>query len=435
MVGAQISMLSGLGVAALILATLFTIAIQLSTSRPVAIGNSLGIFCGLIAGTIYSAYLNQPHLLMTSRSWPLIVSMALGGIVGLVCALKTQELWSEPLSSLLSWIKFRIPRRLYFSLRTIFILTTLCAIGLGIVAHRMRTQRKVQELLDRNLHISFDYQLDPTGNYLPEIRSPTPKWLRQIVGEDYFRTVRHVTHSGDIDIRDDDMKHLAAFPELVILDLHNNRISGVGLHKIAHLHKLKRLDLRDNWVDDAGLQALQGMTNLRSLNLSENRFTDDGLEYLAPLIHLKSLDLSDNHLTGEGLKHLQGLSELEYLDLSENDIQGPALEYLGELTELHHLTLGLNPLTQLEGKQLSSLKYVKSLDMNWTQLGDSQLKHVGDLTSLQILGLSGTNITDEAVPYLSKATGLRHLSLGGTKITDVGAAQLQTALPKCQISR
>ena len=320
-IATNFSMLSGLGVAILIVVPLLMIAIRLSTSRIEAVGLSLGIFCGLVVGTLYGIYLDQPHLLMIGKPWPMIGAIVLGSIIGFVAAMKTRNWWHRKLATLLDWIALRIPRRMHFGLRSVFILITISAIGLGILAHRNKMQRTVQELIDRNLSVSFDYQRDPSGGYLAETQSPTPRWLRRVVGEDYFRTVIAVRHMGNVDIRDEDMRHLGSFPDLVVLDLHNNRISRAGLHQIAHLTMLKRLDLRDNWVEDAGLQELSGMTNLRHLDISENKFSDAGLVHLLPLTQLSTLDLSDNNLTGEGLRHLKGLSELEYLYLSENNIR------------------------------------------------------------------------------------------------------------------
>ncbi|TWU27519.1 Internalin B precursor [Bythopirellula polymerisocia] len=429
---ADFRMIYASSVVVLFLMLLLAIAVRQSETRYDTVGYILGALLGLLVGTIYGMYLNQPHLVMTNQSWLLVVSMIAGSFVGLAVALKTHKWWIVPLTTSIQWM---ISGLLHFSLGTVFILITLSAIGLGIVAHRMSKQRTVQRLLDRNLHLSFDYQLDPSGEFLPETQAPTPKWLRRLVGEDYFRTLKSIRHSGNVDIRDRDMKHLAEFPELEILDLHNNRITGAGLHEISHLHKLKMLDLRDNQIENTGLLELRGMTELRDLNLSENKISDEGLAHLAPLIHLRILDLSDNALTGEGLWHLEGLRELQYLELSENKIVGPELSRLRGMSRLQYVDLRINPLTLFDFQQLIELKNLQTLDLSWTQLDDSQLKQLGDLSSLQNLSISGTDITDKAVLYLCKARGLQQLSINGTKITVAGAAQLQKELPECKIYR
>jgi len=67
-------------------------------------------------------------------------------------------------------------------------------------------------------------------------------------------------------------------------------------------------------------------------------------------------------------------------------------------------------------------------------LTDDQLKHLSELTNLELLALddnpdlTGTNLNE-----LTKLKKLRNLYLQHTKVTEADVAQLQKALPKCDI--
>ena len=61
--------------------------------------------------------------------------------------------------------------------------------------------------------------------------------------------------------------------------------------------------------------------------------------------------------------------------------------------------------------------------------------HLAGLTNLEELGLFDTQITDAGVEHLAGLTNLTSLNLRQTKITDAGFAELQKALPNCEIYR
>ena len=59
--------------------------------------------------------------------------------------------------------------------------------------------------------------------------------------------------------------------------------------------------------------------------------------------------------------------------------------------------------------------------------------YVPDLAALQTLGLMDTKVTDAGLVHLTGLTNLQELGLGSTKVTDAGVADLQKALPNCEI--
>src|SRR5262245_12741266 len=69
----------------------------------------------------------------------------------------------------------------------------------------------------------------------------------------------------DRNLTDNDLSHVALFPELYWLTLHDAPISGAGLAHLQTLKKLQRLHIRGSKVTDANLAHLAGLTNLEDL--------------------------------------------------------------------------------------------------------------------------------------------------------------------------
>ena len=68
-------------------------------------------------------------------------------------------------------------RYLTFSLRTLFILLTVLAVWLGVIVNRAREQREAVRAIEA-LGGTVDYE-----------RTAVPKWLRQLIGDEYFQEV------------------------------------------------------------------------------------------------------------------------------------------------------------------------------------------------------------------------------------------------------
>jgi len=66
---------------------------------------------------------------------------------------------------------------------------------------------------------------------------------------------------------------------------------------------------------------------------------------------------------------------------------------------------------------------------------DAGLKHLKESSQLRELMLNQTQVTDAGLTHLSGLTGLQKLDLSSTKVTAAGCAELQKALPNCEIHR
>ena len=66
---------------------------------------------------------------------------------------------------------------------------------------------------------------------------------------------------------------------------------------------------------------------------------------------------------------------------------------------------------------------------------DTGLMHLKELTSLQRLILFGTKVSDAGLVHLKTLTSLKTLDLRSTSVSTAGVKDLQSALPKCYISK
>jgi hypothetical protein len=123
----------------------------------------------------------------------------------------------------------------------------------------------------------------PYGCLMP-VNSPgwSTRCARAIGAESLF-DVAHVDFRGDYKgsaVGDADLAVLAAFPDLLDLDLCDMGISDGGLKHVGQLTKLRNLDLRRTLVTDTGLGHLVNLKNLKNLNVDGTLVTRRGIERL-----------------------------------------------------------------------------------------------------------------------------------------------------------
>jgi hypothetical protein len=91
------------------------------------------------------------------------------------------------------------------------------------------------------------------------------------------------------------------------------------------------------------------------------------------------------------------------------------------------------------------LNYVSHVDLSFnawprTQqafrpITDSDLVVLEDFSKLRSLDLRGTSLTDECVKHIKQLRHLEELNITQTQISEIGASELSSALPRCNIVR
>ena len=357
----------------------------------------------------------------------------------------------------------RVVRCARYSLRTVFLVLTVCGIGLGWRVREVREQRDaVQAIRAHAAQALYDYQEEPRGSayFNTELRPPVSGRLIATVGEDFFFTVTGVSlafgefpagGAGNEGSCAEVLRRVAALPRLRMLILHECNRTDDDMRLLRGLTNLERLTIPDaSRVTDAGIGCLAELTKLKRLDLVNYRTTDEGLRCLGRLTSLEDLALTmrvdhpDQRTASpppraeaagsiaspcalKGLAQLSKLNKLRVLDLSFNKAVSDAwLWYIGQLSHLVYLDLSGTDVTSSGLMQLARLKKLESLDLSWNHsVGDDGLRAVGELTELESLDLSDTRITSVSLDALKRLKKLKLLILSfNLGITDEGARVL-----------
>ncbi len=157
-----------------------------------------------------------------------------------------------------------------FSLRSLLIFVTLVGCGLGWLGFKVRAasrqQANVAAIVKLGGSVEYDYDNDAQGNRVPNPTPPGPKWLRGLLGDDFFRDVTGCDLT-DKPVTDAELKHVANFAKLKWLFLDGTQVTDAGLEQLEGLTELTELSLVRTQITEAGLEHLKGLTQLEELHL------------------------------------------------------------------------------------------------------------------------------------------------------------------------
>jgi hypothetical protein len=166
-------------------------------------------------------------------------------------------------------------RRFQYRLRTMFIITAVVAVVCGWLASKVEKKRrelKAAEVVSQFGAVRYDYETDENGDYVDNSEPHGPKWLRNLLGENYFSEVVGVSM-----IPTDDKAiagaadALQTLPHLKQLSICAPGLTDISMPKLGKLTQLESLDIQAiSHVTDAGLQNLRGLANLRHLELDRS---------------------------------------------------------------------------------------------------------------------------------------------------------------------
>jgi len=208
-------------------------------------------------------------------------------------------------------------RRWYqYSLRSLFVLTTLVAIACSWYAWEMNeaAERRAAIAKIEKAGGNIGYY-DPLGKFFGPGFGDPPRWyswLRRLHGDVHLGNVvaidvydPFVGPSKPRCVTDADLVHLNGLTKLETLSLAGMEITDAGLGNLEGLTTLKSLELGRTQITDAGLLNLKGLTKLHSLSLRSTQITDAGILHLKDLPNLQWLYLGSTKVTDEGVSNLQ----------------------------------------------------------------------------------------------------------------------------------
>jgi hypothetical protein len=163
--------------------------------------------------------------------------------------------------------------------RGLIVFVIVVGAGLGWIVREAHVQRDaVAAIRIAGGTVQYDWEWRD-GMAIPRGKPPAPRWLIDLIGDDYFGHVTVVGFSVNSSVTDAtfaEVGHLTRVEELFVSS--ENVCDARPMHLL--LTKLNRLDLHDTRVTDAGLRHLNGLTSLSHLWLYHTRVTHAGIEEL-----------------------------------------------------------------------------------------------------------------------------------------------------------
>ena len=115
------------------------------------------------------------------------------------------------------------------SLRTLLILITVFAVWLAVQVNRAHRQREAVAWVEANVGmVQYDWQYDENDRLIVDAESPTPKWLRDLVGDEYFQDVIIAVLGNEVS----DLTPLENLTKLKVLWLINTHITDAQVKQL-----------------------------------------------------------------------------------------------------------------------------------------------------------------------------------------------------------
>lgn len=209
-------------------------------------------------------------------------------------------------------------------------------------------------------------------------------------------------------------------------------LSLADFEGLETLEELEAIELLFTRLEDSVLAKLSKLTKLQYIGCGASNMLGRPLADFVTMPHLRGISFGGPFET-ESLQHFSKFPNLQYAYLGWTKINDQGLESLPTLSKLVQLNLDR---TQVTGPGLATLARFESLQtilLSGAPLSDEGLKHLPPLETLQTLNLSQTPITDVSIGHLSNFKNLERLTLLETKISASALAELQVALPNCNI--
>jgi Leucine-rich repeat (LRR) protein len=303
-------------------------------------------------------------------------------------AMSSTSTESSNASRRLALLRHLWPRRkwLQISLRTFLLAIVALAIWLAWLTDRARRQERLvnKVIAFGGGDVLFTHEVGADGKRTDANAVPSPPWLRQLVGDHYFFTL-HSVYSNGLD--DDDLKELANFPSVELLQL-GQRHTDRGMQHIVGLKNLRTIDIESHGLTDESLTYFAQLPKLQTLAVTGARISDDGLMPLSAATNLKYLGLMDTCVTQAGVNRLkQSLPDLQIGPDRFPSAEEEA-EIVGQLVR--------------RGARLGADRggYVQSVKFIGAQFVDDDLEPLGGLLKLKHLFLLETRISRSAIMEL-----------------------------------
>jgi hypothetical protein len=192
----------------------------------------------------------------------------------------------------------RLPKWKSFSLRTLFVLMTVCCLFIGAWSVYVNPYRRQQQSL------AVVHRLQGSVAEKAVASSTWHRWLiTSFLGKEAYTHVTMV----DLDahaVDDADLQSLNGLTHLEQLSLDRTQVTDAGLATLRAMPHLQVLSLRYTAVTDRSIPILAAAPELHTLGLTGTKVTDAATDELAKSPSLKTLFIRWTKITNDGASRL-----------------------------------------------------------------------------------------------------------------------------------
>ena len=214
-------------------------------------------------------------------------------------------------------------KRFRITLGGMMVFVLVIGVWLGWFVRRARVQRQAVAAIVKaggDVVYGWDYRTVVRG----------PRWLRELIGVDYFDTVTGINANKPA-VDDAVVAQIGRLAQVRALGLQGSTVTDAGLAHLAGMTELRVLRIRSPNVNGSGFRHLSGLRRLSSLHFARTPITDENLAYLRPLSTIQKISLYDTRITDAGMKHLADLKGLRELWVANTDVGDEGLRELGRI--------------------------------------------------------------------------------------------------------
>jgi len=331
-----------------------------------------------------------------------------------------------------------LKQRVRFSLRTLFVATTLVSLWFGYFFSRVQNEhRAANAIAAASGEIVYDWQIRPLGiDPNTKVERPGPDWLRRYLGPHWFDEIVEVrlyefSNPSERNKFTVVGPHLAKLPALRLLSLSGGNLDLQDCVLIGQLTQIEELVLRpETVIKPQHTAAIAGARNLKEFNLSYAKTSAAAISELAAMPSLNAIDIncdSFDSQTGMPLKKyylgdneacaIAMLPNLRSVELFQTQITDNGVKALCELSQLETLVVSSPHVTSAVFEQVAKLQHLECLGTWAWKVNDADLQKLSQMPNLVNLDLL-TSLTNESVPHLLQFDGLESLRLRGDDITE-----------------
>uniref|UniRef100_K3YQC5 Leucine-rich repeat-containing N-terminal plant-type domain-containing protein n=1 Tax=Setaria italica TaxID=4555 RepID=K3YQC5_SETIT len=225
--------------------------------------------------------------------------------------------------------------------------------------------------------------------------------------------------------------HIFKLSNLSILDLGENKFSGMIPDSIGQLTRLQELHLDYNSMSGELPSTLSNCTNLITLDLKSNNFSGELNKVgFSNFPNLKTLDLRLNNFSGTIPESIYSCRNLIALRLSSNKFHGQLSKGLGNLKSLSFLSLANNSFSNITNA-LQILRSSKNLTtlllgMNFMNEIMPDNARIDGFENLRVLAIEYCLLSGEIPFWIAELANLEMLFLEGNRLSGPIPAWINT---------